>query len=160
MKAWFKRHENLLYAALVCLLFAPLIWRSLPWPVRYSHLPEARLQLPEETGFHVTAVTRQEDLIRFAVSQTADGAEAWSWQQSIDYRGGDAWHEIAKWAYDRPAGIIPVPDGALPFSGGQPMTVETDLAALVSHAKSSLWRPGLYRVRYYDGVYEFQLKYF
>ena len=156
IKLWFHRHSLVGYMVPIVVVALVLAWWWAGWPLHPYRLPEAVVMPPEASGIHVVSVTEADGRVVMALASTTGESRPIDRDYAVDYLHKGIWREVY-----RPRTLItgPQPDIGYYRSAPAEGTVEErfNLGNIKNALRDRDFPAGRYRLRYYDGLYEFTL---
>ena len=129
-----------------------MLFRSLH-PYRLS---EAVVMPPEASGIHVVSVTEADGRVIMALASTTGETRSINRDYAVDYLHKGIWREVY-----RPRTLITGPQPGIGYYRSAPAegTIEErfHLGKIKNALRDGDFPAGRYRLRYYDGLYEFTL---
>ena len=158
LKQWFRRHSLAGYLVPIVVVALALAWWWVGWPLHPYRLSKAVVMPQEASGIHVVSVTEADGQVVMALASTTGESRSIDRDYAVDYWRKGNWYQVLD---SRVLITGTGPQVAIGYVRYAPAegTVEErfHLESIKNKLRDRNFPVGQYRLRYYDGLYEFTL---
>lgn len=155
LKQWFRRHSLAGHLVLLAVIVPALAWWWAGWPLHPYRLSEAVVMSTEVTGIHVVSMTEADGRIVMALASTTGENHYISQDYAVDYWRKGVWYQVLD---SRMLVVMQPAVGYYPYiPANGTFEQKFRLENVIKKLCDRNFPAGQYRLRYYDGLYEFTL---